>query len=335
MNGKARKILLILVKITISAGLLYWLLRGGMLERVLEETRSNFNPVYFFLGLAAFALSNVLGGCQWNVLLRAQGIRIPWGRAISLYYVGLFFSNFLPANIGGDVVKVVDVYRSTGNGGGAVAATVIDRAIGLALLTILATLSGFFTFQTLGNVPFLLVVPALFLVFLAATLMILSRRVARLVLRLIGMVPFQWVRLKAESVMQAVFQYRGERRALGIALLIALPVQTLRIGVHLLAARAIGVDASAIYFFLFIPIIAVFIALPISINGLGIRESLGVFLYATIGIPQELAFTISFFAYAIGVVVSLCGGGIFILRSGLPKRRMESTPHLKESGESR
>ena len=139
-------------------------------------------------------------------------------------------------------------------------------------------------------------------------------------------IPFVWVRAKTESVLTALFLYRDQRGALLRALAIALPVQTLRIGVHYLAARSIGVDAPAIYFFLFIPLIAVFIALPISINGLGVRESLGVYLYARIGIPQELAFSISFLAYLIGVVVSLVGGGIFLLRSGVPKRAGAGAP---------
>ncbi|MBN1826784.1 MAG: flippase-like domain-containing protein [Candidatus Eisenbacteria bacterium] len=334
MNPRAKRSLFFLAKTVLSVGLLYWLLSGGMLGRVIAETRDRFHPIPFAIGLLSFAVSNILGGCQWNLLLRAQGIRIGWRKAISLYYVGLFFSNFLPANIGGDVIKVVDVYRSTGRGGGAVAATMVDRAAGLAVLTILAAVAVVPTLSVLGREPFLILVPVLLVLFLGAGLMMLSRRVSRLTLRAAGHIPFLWVRKKTESVLTALFLYRDQRGALFRALAIALPVQTLRIGVHYLAARSIGIEAPAVYFFLFIPLIAVFIALPISINGLGVRESLGVYLYARIGIPQELAFSISFLAYLIGVVVSLLGGGIFLLRSGVPKKA-GSVPVLQRDDRSR
>lgn len=332
---RSRRVLFFVLKVLLSAGLLYVLLRGGQLGRVVAETRGRFHLLPFVVGLLAFAVSNILGGCQWNLLLRAQGIHIGFKRAIILYYVGLFFSNFLPANIGGDVMKVVDVYRSSGKGGGAVAATLIDRATGLAMLALMACVAAVPTYSVLGGEPFLLLIPLFFLFFLGGALMILSRRAAAWSLRMIGRLPVRWFRVKAESIVAAIFQYRATRRTLLAALLIALPVQTLRILVHYFAARSIGIDAPAVYFFLFIPIVAVFIALPISINGIGVRETLGVFLYAMIGIQQELAFSISFLAYIIGVLVSLAGGFFFVARSGVVRAGAPPTVPLKADGESR
>ncbi|MFH1279698.1 MAG: lysylphosphatidylglycerol synthase transmembrane domain-containing protein [Candidatus Eisenbacteria bacterium] len=335
MTVRIKKALLSIAKVALSAALLYYLLQGGTLQRVIELTRDRFHLAPFLLGVAAFAISNVLGGLQWNILLRAQGIEIGLGRAIALYFVGLFFSNFLPANIGGDVVKVVDVYRSSGRGGGAVAATVMDRAIGLAMLAALACFAGPFALPVLGHQSFLLLLPLFLFLFVGAVLMMLSRRVGGLLLRITAAVPVRFVREKGESVLTAVLQFRGRRRALLLALGISLPVQTLRILVHFAAARAIGIDAPALYFFLFIPIVAVFIALPISINGIGVREGFGVLLFRKIGISTEAAISISFLAYVIGVLVSLAGGAIFVLRSREVRKRRALAPSLREEVESR
>jgi len=318
--SRSKRIIFTLGKICISGGLLYLLLRGGQLGRVVSEMGGRFQWQPFWLGIAAFGFSNILGGCQWNILLRAQGINMGYPRAIALYFVGLFFSNFLPANIGGDVVKVLDVYRSTGRGGGVVAATLIDRATGLAMLTIIACIAVGFAYPMIHGEPVILLIPLLLLFFVGFALMIMSPRVASVVMSMVSGIPFEWIRRKGETVLSAIFQYSNRKKALVIALLIALPVQILRIGVHYFAARSInveGIDNLGLYFFLFVPIIAVAIALPISINGLGVREGFGVYLYGKIGLGHELAFSISLIAYAVGVVVSLIGGCIFLFRSGI------------------
>ncbi len=314
--GRSRSLALNGGKGLLSALLLWWLLRGGMFDRVVEVTANRFHLGAFLLGLGAFALSNVFGGIQWNILLRAQEIRIPFRKAISLYFVGLFFSNFLPANLGGDVVKVVDLYRSTGKGGGVVAATLMDRGAGLAMLSLMACIAGAVSWNLFGNEPFLLLLPLFFLAFIGGGLLVISNRMVSALQRLVAKFPVKAVRDKVSSVLTALFTFRHRKRALLLALAVALPVQSLRIGVHYLAARALGVHAAPVYFFLFIPMIAVFIALPISINGLGVREGLGVYFYGMIGIDNDLAFAISFLAYVIGVLVSLTGGALFVLRPG-------------------
>ncbi len=330
---KASSLLLNTGKVLISLLLLLYLLRGDMLSRVVDVTTHNFHLTAFLLGLGAFALSNLLGGLQWNILLRAQGITISLRRAISLYFVGLFFSNFLPANLGGDVVKVVDLYRATGRGGGAVAATLMDRAAGLGVLSLMACVAGAFSWNIFGGEPFLLVLPIFFIFFAGGGLLVLSNRMVRLMQKLVGLLPIRMVQEKVNSLLSALLTFRHNKQALLLALLIAVPVQTLRIAVHYLAARSIGVDESIIYFFLFIPIIAVFIALPISINGLGIREGLGVYFYGMIAINSEQAFSISFLAYIIGVVVSLAGGVLFVIRQG-GKRVKTGGADLHEETES-
>lgn len=333
--ARGKKTLLFVAKIVMSGGLLYLLLRGGNFGRAIDLMRERFHLFPFVVGLVAFALSNVLGGIQWNILLRAQSVRIGVGRAISLYFVGLFFSNFLPANIGGDVVKAVNVYRRTGRGGGVVAATLMDRAIGLAMLAFLACVAGPLALPVIGMQPILILLPLFFLFFVVCGLMIMSRRVGSLLLRMTARIPFRFVREKGETVLRAILEYRDRRREIFTAFLVAFPVQSLRILVHFFAAKAIGIDASALYFFLFIPIIAVFIALPISINGIGIREGFGVLLYATIGIGQGEAISISFLAYMIGVAVSLAGGVFFITGSLQLRNEIPSSASLREETESR
>jgi hypothetical protein len=55
---------------------------------------------------------------------------------------------------------------------------------------------------------------------------------------------------------------------------------------------------------------------PITINGLGIREGLGILLFAEAGILAADAFVIEFGTYLISVAVSLLGFAFFLARRG-------------------
>ena len=85
--------------------------------------------------------SNVLGAYQWARLLSAVEIHIPFWKVCSYYHVGVFFNNFLPANIGGDIARVADASRYGPTRAAAVSSVVVDRLIGTVALAGLALIS--------------------------------------------------------------------------------------------------------------------------------------------------------------------------------------------------
>ena len=118
------------LKIAISFVLLGYLVHQvdvGKLGNVFEH--AVLGP--FVLAIGFFVLSNVLGSVQWFLLLRAQAIAISFWQAMVSYFVGAFFNNVLLGNIGGDALRVYDIRRLTGTTSGGMAATLIDRFIGL------------------------------------------------------------------------------------------------------------------------------------------------------------------------------------------------------------
>ena len=83
----------------------------------------------------------VLSTWRWRVLLRAQGYEAPLRHLSASYLVANFFNNFLPSNIGGDVVRVRDSSRLTGSTTTSVAIVAIDRILGFGALYVLALLA--------------------------------------------------------------------------------------------------------------------------------------------------------------------------------------------------
>jgi hypothetical protein len=294
---------------------------------------------FLLAALGTFAASLVLGNVQWMILLSLQGIRLPFRKALSFYLVGAFFNNFLPANIGGDIVRVYDVYRESGKPDQTIAATVTDRLFGMVALGLLAVPAGLYValrYRVLGldrafGMWSLVIVLAFVAILGLSLAMIFSRTLARAAERLVRPLLIRGTRERFKRIYESFHMYRKHVRGLPAVLVTALVVQSLRVLVHYEISEAMDLGIPAIYFFLFIPVIAIFIALPISIGGLGVREGLGIFFFtkAVSGLGSEQAFTMEFLAYVVGVVVSLSGGVLYLGR-GLRPREIER--ELSEGG---
>jgi len=123
------------------------------------------------------------------------------------------------------------------------------------------------------------------------------------------------------SRFQAVFDHLGSFRRLRSLLvkltLMAIAVQFMRVATHIAVGSALGIPLSldrGLSFFVFIPLLGLLMVLPISINGLGVREGMGIILFTQIGLLEEQALLVEFITYIIMVVVSLIGGLFFLRR---------------------
>jgi uncharacterized membrane protein YbhN (UPF0104 family) len=120
----------------------------------------------------------------------------------------------------------------------------------------------------------------------------------------------------------SLVEFRSRKRLLLELLCVAIVVQVMRIGVHILFAHALGLHVDAAYFFLFVPLLAVIVSLPISLNGIGVREGAGILLFGMVGLDRASAFALQFGTYLVAVGVSLIGGLVFLVR--IPGRRSRS-----------
>jgi hypothetical protein len=100
-------------------------------------------------------------------------------------------------------------------------------------------------------------------------------------------------------------------------MLLSVVIQTMRVSTHILVALALGIHIApdiAGMFFVFVPLLSLAMIPPITINGLGIREALGILLFARAGIGETDAFAIEFLTYLVSVAVSLVGLVFFLWR---------------------
>ncbi|HTO91270.1 MAG TPA: lysylphosphatidylglycerol synthase transmembrane domain-containing protein [Candidatus Sulfotelmatobacter sp.] len=321
LPARVRTTLILVVKLALSGALMTFLFRRIPAHEV-AQALSHADRNWLIAAGSVMIASNLLGAYQWWRLLAAIEIRIPLWKVCAYYHVGLFFNNFLPANIGGDIARVADASRHSRTRAAAISTVMMDRAMGtlalagLALVTTLPAIDRFhLSIAYLALVAFF----ALSAIFLWALLHPRFLDTLESVLTRVGL-----GRLKPhlDELARNLAGFRGQRTLLLEVLGVAVVVQVARIGVHVLVARSFGLNVPLPYFFLFVPLLAVIISLPISFNGIGLREGAGVVLFGLVGVGRAAAFSLQFTTYLVAVAVSLLGALIFLVR--IPRRRNEA-----------
>ena len=316
MSPHAHTVVRWTVKVGVSASLMAFLLHKIPVHEIMDLV-GRADRGLLLAATLVFFVSNVAGWYQWHVLMRSSGVRLEPGRTFRVYYVGLFFNNFLPANIGGDAIKVYDLKREGESAYQIIAVTLLDRLLGVFSLCVLAVIADILLIGHSGGMPHALylgvfiacMIPALGFYFVRP----LGNWLRRTVLRLRALS----LDARMTAVIDHLSPFRGRRVLVTRLVLLSILIQGMRVLTHVLVGMALGVHMTPVVvaqFFVFIPILSLAMIPPITINGLGIREGLGILLFAEAGILRTDAFVLEFATYIISVVVSLLGFVFFLSR---------------------
>ena len=127
MAGKpsGRAAMLLGAKVVISVALFAWLFHRVQWSNIVV-TIERARPEWLAAAFGLLVLSNLFGAYQWNRLMRAVGIQLPFWKVCAYYHVGLFFNNFLPANVGGDLARIFN-FLGEEKHAGRIAHMIVDR----------------------------------------------------------------------------------------------------------------------------------------------------------------------------------------------------------------
>jgi len=328
-----KRLLFSLIKIAVTLLLLVWVISRYEVSKLLQ---ADFGMMALAVGI--FILSNFLGALQWQKLLHGQDIAFAYTRAANLYFIGLFFNNFLPSSLGGDVVKIYSLSRVEKKGREGLAATFVDRFAGLFLLALFALAASTWLLATgvqTVKQDILIYIIVVFVIFILAIAFLFSRRISRLVYE-VFLARFNPLGLKDKFREGHEFfhTYRHQYRLAGEVFFLSLAIQLARVAVHYFCALSIGFQISFIYFLVFVPLIAMAAVIPISFGGLGVRESTAPFLFSSVAAiaavdPRgSLAVTTQLLASLVGIMVGLIGGVLFILTRTSAKVEISESPSV-------
>lgn len=306
MDPKTRQLFLNLARVLISVGLLAWVISRAGLDQLANAARTaDPRPYALALGLAFIGL--LLRALRWQILLNAVGARVPFHRAVYLYFVGAFFNAFLPTGFGGDVVRVLEI----GAGATSVQAAgtaVVDRLTGFIVLFWLALLALPFGARLLPPATRLIIALLAGGVTLGSALLFEGRLLRWITARFprsLSLAGDAWLG-RTYGVITAC-GWRAIAGALGVSAVFNVMMNF----AGLLVARAFGINVSVWTLFLFIPMATAALLVPVSIGGLGVREGIFVTLFAQVGVAGSQAVAFSLAWYALDFAMALVGGAIY------------------------
>jgi len=259
-------------------------------------------------------LSSLLGASQWFILLKSLDINIHFKKAVSYYYTGLFFNNFLLSFIGGDLFRIYDVTKVSGKNSESISTVFLDRLLGFSVLSTLALLGVLFTIDILKNKIVLIFIFGLFAIFFILILFFYFKNFAKRFESFGDRILPKKIAEKLREIYRGINYFRHKKKLIFFLFLLSIIIQLLRISVHYCMAHSLSLEINFLYFLIFIPVISILVLLP-SIGGVGIREQAAVFLFGSIGILPVKASTIVFLAFLTGILASLPGGIFFIFRN--------------------
>ncbi len=304
---QSRSLILVKALITIIlCGIIIW---QGDWNKIWSAFR-NANPF-----LIAVVFAGMLGGVaisayKWQVVLSIHGIHYTFIQLQRYYYTSVFFNNFLPSNIGGDVYRIFQTVRRQPNRAGAVAAVVTERLTGIWALIALGAVGGTLVYFSDPLHP-VWILPALS-IFSAVTLMplvllIFSRRVIAWCLAL------PQFPQKLKNVLLLSEDYRRHSLKTLHIIGISFGFHLFTLAWMLLLAYAVGGHTSIHRLVLGFALCNLAALLPLSLNGIGLFDGSFIYVMVDLGMSFDAALMMMLVIRALLIVLSLIGG-LFYLR---------------------
>jgi len=312
--SKFKKVLSLLLRITISAVLLIFLFRFNKIDfKALMDDIKSADRLFLSLGFAIALLVHILGFLRWQMLLKVAEIRVPLKKLISSFCGGIFFSVFLPSTIGGDLVKTADLVSHTQKAKQVIATVFLDRLsgyMGLVLVVLPAVLlGGSFINDKIVYFSVAVIVGLLVIILLLLFNSFIYNKIARF----LSVPGAGKIRDAIKDMHREIHIFRNHKRIIIVNLALSFLIQLLfPVGAYF-AGLSLGIKINPIYFLIFLPIISAITLLPIAIGGLGLREGLFVVYFAKAGVIKQLALAMSLLSFSFVVFSGAIGGVIYVL----------------------
>jgi uncharacterized protein (TIRG00374 family) len=317
------------------------------IEPITEEGQLLVRPGFFtnlrnvHMGWLALAIGGFAGsiaciGIRWRMLLQVQDVRIGIWEAMRLTVLGEFFNNVVPGTVGGDLVKAYYVSKHTHLRSGVLVSVFIDRLLGLTMLAFLAVVSVLAVLavglETLDRIYLSLIASVICLGVVGAMfLFILSSRV-RSLFRLEWLFRRLPISHHLDEAGSAARQYKANwSRLIGSVGVTVLAHMSFIGGIAMIGA-SLSLAVPAFMYAVYIPLIYILGAVPVTPGGVGLVEKLYVAFFV---VNPAGVLAMALLVRLIKMAVSLPGVGVAVRGARLPKGRdIEAELGLEQGADS-
>lgn len=318
-----RRLIFKCLRIAVSLGLIGAILYNTDFSAVSDAlANAQFS---FLIGAVALQILGVLIiSLRFQVLLSVKAVRPALATLFISTLSSAFFRQFLPSTFGGDALRGYDAWKAGASKSFTVLALFVDRLLGLAaLLTLL--LLALFVIDAKGMGLEIIRVWAVvgFCAIGVLILILFSRRGSVTAGNSNGS-----SRLDSKpaailkKVSEAVQSFAGQRTALIKSYAYSICLQLNVILFYWIIAQSLSISVPFLSFFIIVPVTVFVMLAPITINGIGLREVVFVYVLSFWGVDGAVALAMAWLEFGTVLVLGLIGGITFAMRPSQDRLRL-------------
>jgi len=292
-------------------------------------------PIHVVIeAIALLVLAYTLNSRRWQMLLRNVGIHERLANLTGLYFIGQFWTLFLPTGAGGDALRAYEVARRSDRPTVALLATLQERVFGLGASLIVGLVATFFYLPLVPRAlhvwAFVLQgagIAGVVLLLYPSLLTPLVRRVGRYAIRIgsVRRAVNHPIAARVLKTMQTILELPPiSLRQSFVLTSMAIVAVLMGVAKFYLFGVALGVSVGFMAYCLVIPLVWIARMIPFSLGGLGVGEGAFVLLMGLFGVPSERALAIALAAVGAQLICALMGGVLLFSRTA---RRTWRTMH--------
>ena len=313
-----RRYLMTAAKVVVSLALLALLFSRVDMAQIWASARHASLP-WLLAALFLYTLNVAASTWRWHLLLKAQDVPIQRRRLFGSFLVANFFNNFLPSNIGGDVIRIRDTAPAAQSTALAATVVLVDRGLGLMGLVLIAAMGATMAVGLHGQ-GVLPVWPSwLWAGFFAGAAVAVPAMYSPAglgkVLRPLTFLHPEWVGEQIRMLTDTLMRFREKPLSVIKCFGGAVVVQALVVAFYLAVVHALNIPATAADLAVIVPLSLIVQMLPVSLNGFGVREATFSFYFTRVGLPIESAVLLSLVAAGLTMVHSLSGAAVYVSRN--------------------
>ena len=298
------------IRAAVTAACLAWVAMRTNWSEVVAAFGTMHLP-WWLAALGVLCITQVASAVRWKLLARPFGFVASVAKFTEYYFVGMYFNLMLPTAVGGDVVRAWCLNGSQGRLRAAITTVFLDRVSGLLVLIVLACAGVAFS-------PIELPSWIAWFVWGTAGISVLCGFVAARMFRrgktLTG--SLERVRIRLRDLLTPHIVLTTTLWSFG--------VQAGNVILVWLVGKSIGSEVPASFYWILVPMVSLLTMLPLSFNGMGVREGATILFLAPLGIAEDRAVTLALLWFLVFVAASLIGGVVYLF-GGIKKPQVDNT----------
>ena len=298
------------------------------------------NRLLLGVAVVGFVVAILITAVRWWILLKIQNIFVELWEVVRLTFLGQFFNFIVPGTVGGDLVKAYYVSKHTPQKAAVLVSVFVDRLLGFtelsllaATMTAIALLGGLSDVEQLGR-PMVAIGAVLALLAVMLTFLVSDRfRRALHLQKLYGRLP---IAHHIAAAGDAVSLYKRRMGIMAKAIGLTVGSHVFFVGAIALLGASLSLDVPWYSYFIFVPLIYIAGAVPITPGGVGVIESLYVAMFVSIGTcTSSEVLALALLARAIPMFWALPGAIVAITGTKIPEAGVIAAElGIEEDGES-